>query len=271
MYQVTARNFAEATENKIHSDEIARRYGFTGALVPGVAVWGHLTHPVVERFGEEWLRSGHAALRLHKPAYDGDRLEVEMSEEDASSAEQDAAPPGRLRVTCSNADGVLLAELVAPPADEHRLLPQGPLGGWSDAPLKPHARPLMEWDTVVEGEHFTPWNQLLAADENRRYCSQIDEPLPLYEEQGIVHPHWLLALANRALTREYVMPAWIHVSSEIRFRRLLRVDQRIVVESRVEKKWERKGHQFVRLLLRYLRRGELATEVSHTAIFRVAE
>ena len=51
-YEVVARNFSEANENKIHSDEIARKYGFKGALVPGVAVWGHLTHPLAERFGQ---------------------------------------------------------------------------------------------------------------------------------------------------------------------------------------------------------------------------
>ena len=52
-YQVVAQNFSEDHENKIHSDEIAKKYGFKGGLVPGVAVWGHLTHPLVERLGEE--------------------------------------------------------------------------------------------------------------------------------------------------------------------------------------------------------------------------
>ncbi len=34
---VTAKNFSEASENRIHSDEIAKKFGFKGALVPGVA------------------------------------------------------------------------------------------------------------------------------------------------------------------------------------------------------------------------------------------
>ena len=42
VHSAVARNFAEASENKIHSDDIARRFGFTGALVPGVTVFGHL-------------------------------------------------------------------------------------------------------------------------------------------------------------------------------------------------------------------------------------
>jgi hypothetical protein len=36
-------------------------------------------------------------------------------------------------------------------------------------------------------------------------------------------------------------------------------------------KWEKKGHQFVKLYIAYLVRGEVATEILHTAIFRVAE
>ena len=54
-YEVVARNFSESSENKIHSDEIAKKFGFKGALVPGVAVYGHLTLPLVDRFGENWL------------------------------------------------------------------------------------------------------------------------------------------------------------------------------------------------------------------------
>ena len=36
-------------------------------------------------------------------------------------------------------------------------------------------------------------------------------------------------------------------------------------------KWERKGHQFVRLYVAYHRDEILTTEIFHTAIFRVAQ
>jgi hypothetical protein len=36
-------------------------------------------------------------------------------------------------------------------------------------------------------------------------------------------------------------------------------------------KWERKGHQFIRLYITYKRLDVLTTEMFHTAIFRVAE
>ena len=39
-YRVRARNAATNSEDKIHPDDVARRYGFEGGLVPGVTVCG---------------------------------------------------------------------------------------------------------------------------------------------------------------------------------------------------------------------------------------
>ena len=38
-YDVRAYNTAATSENKIHDDAIAQKFGFTGALVPGVEVY----------------------------------------------------------------------------------------------------------------------------------------------------------------------------------------------------------------------------------------
>ena len=37
-YRVTAFNTAKQSENKMHDDTVARRFGFSGGLVPGVDV-----------------------------------------------------------------------------------------------------------------------------------------------------------------------------------------------------------------------------------------
>lgn len=253
-YQVTARNYSEASENKIHSDEIARRYGFRGALVPGVAVYGYLTYPLVARFGEAWLGQSDSSVRLLKPAYEGDRLEVAVTEED------------RLFVArCHNAEGTLLAEMrTAPDA-----LPAPHEQTVFDGAVKAPERVDMTWDNVVEGQPFTPWHWQITEDANRIQAERVGDDLSVYRHAG--HPHWLLGIANRALTREYVMPAWIHVGSEIRFRSLLRVGDTVEVRAVPLEKWERKGHQFVKLYLAYHRGSVLTSELLHTAIFRVAE
>lgn len=253
-YQVVARNYSEASENRIHSDEVARRYGFRGALVPGVAVYGYLTHPLVEQLGEAWLAQSTSHVRFLKPAYEGDRLSISVE-----NAETDWV------ARCHNDEGILLAELQSTPGELPALESQGVF----DAPPKPHERIPMTWETVIEGQPFAPFHWQITEDGNATFAERVSDDLAIYRTAA--HPHWLLGIANLALTREYVMPAWIHVGSEIRFRRLLKVGDTVEVRTVPLEKWDRKGHQFVKLYLAYSRGDDIATEIIHTAIFRVAE
>jgi acyl dehydratase len=254
-HRVVARNYVADSENRIHSDDIARRYGFHGALVAGVAVYGHLTYPLVREFGTRWLGHSVSTVRFLKPAYDGETLAISLAREDGA---------GHL-ATCRNADGVLLAELRSSMPD---VLPEAMDPGVFAAPSKSRERPEMTWDTVAPLQPFEPWHWQITEDRNQTFASQVADDLPVYHEAA--HPHWLLAVANQALVREYVMPAWIHVGSEIRMHRLLKVNETVEVRAVPLEKWERKGHQFIRLYLSYARDDELTTEIFHTAIFRVA-
>ena len=65
--QVTARNGAPDSENRIHSDEVARQYGFPAALVPGITVYGYIVSP-------DFLERGTLHVRFLKPVIDGDQL-----------------------------------------------------------------------------------------------------------------------------------------------------------------------------------------------------
>jgi acyl dehydratase len=90
-YRVRARNTAPDSENRMHSDETAARYGFRGGLVPGVTVYGYMT----ERLPVEWLETGGMKVRFLQPFYDGEDVEVEVD--------------GSI-VTASRTDGTLCAE-----------------------------------------------------------------------------------------------------------------------------------------------------------------
>ena len=253
-YEVIARNHSSTHENRIHSDEIAQRYGFKGALVPGVAVYGHLTRPLAERFGQDFLGRSITALRLIKPAYDGDRLRIDLSEDD-----------GRYLAQCCNQEGTLLADLrVQLPAE--LLAPETPLSLSKRA--KRRGRVEIEWDAVRAGEPYPAWEWEITAAENQGFCEQIADDLQLYADH--VHPYAILSIANQALTRQFVMPAWIHTASEVRHRQALRVGDRVAVRSVPLEKWRRKGHEFVRLYIDLHRDGTLTTEIFHTAIFKVA-
>src|SRR5205814_9189296 len=75
VYRVTAKNTSTG-ENKIHDDVTARRYGFPGALVPGVTVYAYMTQPLAAAFGTGWLARGTANVRFKKPVLDGEEVTV---------------------------------------------------------------------------------------------------------------------------------------------------------------------------------------------------
>lgn len=252
-YQVTARNFSTSSENRIHSDEIAKKFGFKGALVPGVAVYGHLVWPLVDQYGVDWLSQSVDSLRLIKPAYHGDALTVSLASEASGQS-----------VQCHNTAGELLATLDSQadvPAAEH-------LGALNGDTHKRSGRVEIAWDNVIPGEVFPEFEFEFTAEENARYTSEVADNNPLYAEY--VHPHLLCSLANTTLTTEYVMPTWIHVGSETRRRAVLKVGDTITVRAVTLDKWQKKGHEFIRLWVTYWRGDELTTDILHTAIFKVA-
>src|SRR5690606_20778034 len=80
-----AFNTATATENKIHDDTVASRFGFTGGLVPGVDVFAYLAHPPMAAWGQDWLAGGHMRARFYKPVYDGDATTVTATPDGAAA------------------------------------------------------------------------------------------------------------------------------------------------------------------------------------------
>lgn len=257
VHSAVARNFAETSENKIHSDEIARRFGFTGALVPGVTVFGHLAWPLTRRFGERWLHGSRVTTRFIKPAY---------HEETIALTDRETGTEG-LAVECTNTAGVVLATLECAiettqlAVDEHAHMA---------GPREPDARVEITWDTVHVDEPFARYVWKPDDALNREYAARVADETEVFR-QGVLHPHAILSQANQVLVRRFVMPAWIHTGSELRFRKLLRVGDEIEVRAVPLEKWERKGHQFIKLYVAYVVLDEIAAEIFHTAIFRVAD
>jgi acyl dehydratase len=255
MYETTAHNHSHASENRIHADDVAQKYGFRGGLVPGVAVFGYMTHPLVTELGGGWLGHGILNVRFLKPAYDGDRLRMKLETRDGVHA-----------VTCRNDRDELLAELslttpgTLPAPDARFRLP---------APAAKPPRVEISTEAIDIGVPFTPFRQTPSAEDNRTYAERVNDDHELYR-QGVLHPHLLQHWSNLALVQRFVMPAWIHVSSEMRFRKTLHVGDPVDIRAVPIEKWERRGHEFVKLYVAYVVNGEPATEVFHTAIYRVA-
>lgn len=256
VHQPIAINHSQAHENRIHSDEIARTYGFTGALVPGVAVFGHMTYPLTVEFGVAWLGHSRIALRLLKPAYHRDRLSIPLTR----------TGDHQYLVECHNAANALLAQLTVdlsptlPNVDPRAEIP----GAASSAP-----RVEISWNAIDVNSPFASSAWTPSIDENRKYTDELSDELAIYRA-GIVHPHLIQHWCNQMLVRRFVLPAWIHVGTEMTFRRTLKVGDVVEVRAIPIEKWERNGHEFIKLYLAFLVDGVAAVEAYHTAICKVA-
>src|ERR1700728_1412089 len=108
----SAYNTAVASDNKIHDDSVARRFGFRGGLVPGVEVFAYMAHMPVARWGRAWLERGEADCRFYKPVYDGDLARVMAREETGGLALLVESKSER----CATGPASLPSDRRAPPA-----------------------------------------------------------------------------------------------------------------------------------------------------------
>ncbi|TMJ14244.1 MAG: hypothetical protein E6G93_19355 [Alphaproteobacteria bacterium] len=85
-YRVSAYNTSKQSENKIHDDAVARRFGFSGGLVPGVDVLAYMLHLPVAKWGRAFLERGLIEARFLKPVYDGESANVTGVENEGAVA-----------------------------------------------------------------------------------------------------------------------------------------------------------------------------------------
>lgn len=236
VFEVQTFNDAAESENKIHDDKIAAYYGFEGALVGGVVVFGHMTYLPIKSEGIDWLTNNQTEVRFIKPAYDKQVLGIEYDSDGIS---------GEAR--CFNPEGTLIATLTS----THGHFEPDPVHQIQPAPAH-------QW--------------LPTRDQNLKFAEQLEDDNSLYRqgESAPVHPFWMLRECNAAFTRSFLLPAWMHVGNKITFHQPLRVGQEIEVRMVPTDKWERKGHHFTTLYIAFLVQEEVYVEVEHTCIFRIA-
>lgn len=256
LYQVRTHNSSTASENRMHSDDVAQQFGFKGGLVPGVTVFAHMTQPLVARYGEAWLTYGTADVRFAKPAYEGELLSIHAA--DTSDG---------CTLTCLNEQGIELARMNATLPES----PSTPDTRNDIAPAPPLAeRPEVTWDLMEIGKPFPALAWSPTREENLAWCEDTRDELPLYREGAapLLHPGFILRQANHVLRTRFILPAWIHAASRITFFEALRVGPAYEVRAIPEEKWNKKGHEFVRLQVAIRCGQRTVAEVSHTAIFR---
>lgn len=256
IYGVTARNPATESENRIHADDIARRYGFAGGLVPGVTVYAYSCAPIVEVLGREWLETGSAKMRFLAPSYDGERLRVSV--DDAGSGELSVEVAVGDRRCAAGTASTSVEPIERSPIERHP---------------RPAERPLASEKVFTPGRTLGSIRLPTDAETIEQYLESIEEPNPVYLEQRLVHPGMLLNGANWVLVANVVLPAWIHVESAIRHFRPVPMGEPVEVHARVVESFERR-HRFAVIDVEWVAGGDredLVASGRHSFIWQLAE
>ena len=255
-YRVEAFNASKESENKIHDDAVAQRFGFRGGLVPGVDVYAYMTHLPVRRWGRAWLERGVAECRLLRPVYDGDTAIVTAAE-GAAGLDLRIESHGEL---CVTGHAGLPSESVAPPpAFNETPLP----------PIPPSERPPADETTLAVGTRLAI-NPFRATDEYaEEYLRTVRETAPLYARENLVHPGTILHIGNWALRHNVVLGPWMHVGSTVQHFAAARIGDELSARAVVTANYERKGHRFVELdVLVYAGQQTPIARIGHIAIYR---
>ncbi len=234
-----AFNQVPESENRIHSDDVARSYGFRGGLVPGVTVSAYLIHPAIEAWGMDWLQRGRARVVVRKPLYDRERFRVEIAE--ASDSAYQATLVNSEGTHCATAEVEIPDREPAPPVVRAEVsLADG------------EERCLATRDDMEalrqRGLRSMParWSAQAPMVSYLRDQSQMPELLrcegPCYANSAFV-----LGLTNWILAANVRMTAWLHLQTESQNFEPIPRDSDLQVEAVVVELFQKKGHEFVDL------------------------
>jgi acyl dehydratase len=253
-YAVSAYNSARLSENQIHDDDVARKLGFGGGLVPGVDVYAYMTHMPVAVWGRDWLARDRTECRFFKPVYDGETATV-TAREDESGLAIEVTSKGEL---CATGHAALPA---APPA----------VAGLEEiaGAVPPDIRPAADEATLAEGARLAIRPLQVSAAFAAQYLQDLRETDPLYRRDGLAHPGIILRTMNWALVQSVILGPWIHVGSKVQHFSPVAVGETVSAQARVVANYEHKGHRFVELDGLVLADGARpVARITHTAIYR---
>jgi hypothetical protein len=230
-YRVEAYNSAKLSENKMHDDAVARRFGFSGGLVPGVDVMAYMMHMPIAQWGRDFLARGLIEARFVKPVYDGEITEVRgemidgvISIEVESRGELCAAGTATLPAV---APSLSIADYpaIAPVAER-----------------KP-----VSVTSYEAGKWLGSMPRTWASEAASEYLNEVRERDPIFSREELGHPGLLQRVMNKVLVDNAILGPWIHVGSRMQLLNAARRGDELVGRARVTDNYEKKGHRFVEL------------------------
>jgi acyl dehydratase len=255
-YSVLAYNTAKRSENKMHDDAVARRFGFSGGLVPGVDVMAYMMHLPVAKWGRAFLERGLIDARFVKPVYDGERAAV-MGKETEGVLTIEVECRGQI---CATGSASLPAST-----------PSVSLTDFSETSPVAERRPVDAMSYQL-GKWLGTVPRSWAGEAAREYLSEVRETDPIYGREGFSHPGLLQRIMNKVLVDNAILGPWIHVGSRMQLLAAARVGDELVARAKVTGNYEKKGHRFVELDALVVANGRApVAHCQHIAIYRPRE
>ncbi len=255
-YRVLAYNTSKQSENKIHDDAVARRFGFSGGLVPGVDVMAYMMHLPVAKWGRAFLERGLIEARFVKPVYDGETAEL-TGEERGRMLSIEVQSRGQLCATGAaslpaSAPDISIADFSEVAAVAER------------KPVNAASYEVGKWLGTVPGD----W----AGDAAKEYLADIRETDPIYAREDLGHPGLLQRVMNKALVDNAVLGPWIHVGSRMQLLSAAKSGDQLTARARVVGNYDKKGHRFVELDALVVANGKTPlAHCHHIAIYQPRE
>jgi acyl dehydratase len=255
-YRVTAYNTARQSENKMHDDTVARRFGFSGGLVPGVDVMAYMMHLPVAKWGRAFLEHGLIEARFVRPVYDGEVADVTAVESNGVLSIE-VTSRGQL---CATGSASLPAS--APPISIGDFSAVAPIA--ERKPVDATSYQLGKWLGTVP----RAW----AGDAATEYLTDVRETDAVYAREGLGHPGLLQRVMNKVLVDNAILGPWIHVGTRMQLLAPSQTGDELTARAKVTGNYEKKGHRFVELDALVVANGKTAlAHCLHTAIYQPRE
>jgi hypothetical protein len=255
-YRVQAYNTAKLSENKMHDDSVARRFGFSGGLVPGVDVMAYMIHVPVTKWGRAFLECGLIEARFAKPVYDGEIVNV-TAEESSGVLSIEVESRGQLCATGTAS-----------------LPPSTPLVSIADFPetaAVAERRPVNATSYELDkwlGTLPRAW----AGGAAQEYLADIRERDAIYVSEGLGHPGLIQRMMNKVLVDNALLGPWIHAGSRMQLLSAAATGDELTARARVTGNYEKKGHRFVELDALIVANGHTPlARCQHIAIYQPRE
>jgi acyl dehydratase len=255
-YRVQAYNTAKLSENKMHDDTVAKRFGFSGGLVPGVDVMAYMMHLPVAKWGRAFLERGLIEARFVKPVYDGEIADVTAADSD-----------GVLSIEVESRGQLCATGTATLPA----AAPSFALADFSETAAVTERKPVSATSYEL-GRWLGTLPRTWAGDAATEYLTDVRETDTIYARERLGHPGLLQRVMNKVLVDNAILGPWIHVGSRMQLLAASASGDELTARAKVTGNYEKKGHRFVELDALVVANGRTPlARCQHIAIYQPRE